>query len=138
MWQQGLRRTYERLTAAGIRTIVIRDVPRTGFDVPACLSRRAARLPFARTCTYDLAAAISRPAIAAQSEAARGLPVSLIDMNDQLCDTPRCGVTRNGAIVFTDDNHLTVSFARTLAPVLGRRIAEALAIRPVEGVVARR
>jgi peptidoglycan/LPS O-acetylase OafA/YrhL len=138
MWQQGLRRTYERLTAAGIRTIVIRDVPRTGFDVPACLSRRAARLPFARTCTYDLAAAISRPAIAAQSEAARGLPVSLIDMNDQLCDTPRCGVTRNGAIVFTDDNHLTASFARTLAPVLGRRIAEALAIRPVEGVVARR
>lgn len=138
MWQAGLRRTYARLTAAGIRTIVIRDVPRTGFDVPACLSRSAAGLPFARPCTYDRATSVSRPGVAAQSEAARGLPVRLIDMNDQLCDTPRCGVTRNGAIVFTDDNHLTASFSRTLAPVLGRRIAEALASRSAESTLARR
>jgi hypothetical protein len=138
IWQQGLRRTYARLAAAGIRTIVIRDVPRTGFDVPACLSRRAARLPFTRACTYDRASSVSRPAIAAQTTAARGLPVHLIDMNDQLCDTRRCGVIRNGAIVFTDDNHLTASFSRTLAPVLGQRIVAVLARRPVESAVARR
>src|SRR5215208_926774 len=75
MWERGLRRTYARLAAAGIRTIVIRDVPRTGFDVPACLSRRAARLPFARDCTYERNGALSRPALAAQDAAVRGLPV---------------------------------------------------------------
>jgi len=30
------------------------------------------------------------------------------------------------AIVFTDDNHLTASFSRTLAPILGERIAAAM------------
>src|SRR5215207_4386565 len=138
MWERGLRRTYARLAAAGIRTIVIRDVPRTGFDVPACLSRRAARLPFARSCTYERAASLSRSAVAAQDAALRGLPVWLIDMNDQLCDSPRCGVVRNGVIVFTDDNHLTASFSRSLAPALGRRVAEALASHPTEGALATR
>jgi peptidoglycan/LPS O-acetylase OafA/YrhL len=126
MWERGLRRTYSRLAAAGIHTIVLRDVPRTGFDVPACLSRRAARLPFARACAYDRATSLSRVAIAAQDRAVRGLPVVLLDLNDQICDAPRCGVVRNGAIVFTDDNHLTASFSRSIASVLGQRIAEAM------------
>ena len=138
MWERGLRRTYARLAAAGIHTIVLRDVPRTGFDVPGCLSRRAARLPFADTCTYDRATSVSRIAIAAQDRAARGLPVMLVDMNDQICDTPGCGVVRNGAIVFTDDNHLTASFSRSIAPVLGRRIAGAMLAPAKAEVLARR
>jgi hypothetical protein len=126
MWRRGLQRTYARLTAAGIRTIVVRDVPRTGFDVPACLSRRAARLLLARPCTYERRASLAYAAVAAQDVAARGLPIHMIDMNDQLCTTPRCTVVRKGVIVFTDDNHLTASFSRSLAPVLGRRIAAAM------------
>jgi len=47
-------------------------------------------------------------------------------MNDRICDTARCEVVRNGEIVFTDDNHLTASFSRTLAPALGERVAAAL------------
>ncbi|HKP16664.1 MAG TPA: acyltransferase family protein [Gemmatimonadaceae bacterium] len=125
-WERGLRRTYARLAAAGIHTIVLRDVPRTGFDVPACLSRRAARLPLARACTYERATSVSGVAVAAQDRAARGLPVRIVDMNDQVCDTPRCRVVRNGSIVFTDDNHLTASFSRSLATVLGQRIAAAI------------
>jgi peptidoglycan/LPS O-acetylase OafA/YrhL len=138
MWEHGLHRTYARLTAAGIHTIVLRDVPRTGFDVPACLSRRAARLPFAGDCTYERTTSVSRIAIAAQDRASRGLPVVLVDMNDQICDAPRCGVMRNGAIVFTDDNHLTATFSRTVAPVLGRRIAAAMHAPAGNEVLARR
>jgi hypothetical protein len=126
MWERGLRRTYARLAAEGIHTIALRDVPRTGFDVPACLSRRAARLPLARECTYERASSVARLAVAAQDRAAAGLPVILVDMNDQVCDTPRCQVVRNGAIVFTDDNHLTASFSRSIAPALGVRIAAAI------------
>jgi hypothetical protein len=126
MWQPGLRRTCERLSSAGIRVIVIRGTPRTWFDVPACLSRRAARLPFARECTYDRVASLSPVAIRAQDAAAHGLEVALIDMNDQVCDSARCGVVRNGTVVFTDDNHLTASFSRSVGLVLGERIRAAL------------
>jgi peptidoglycan/LPS O-acetylase OafA/YrhL len=126
MWRRGLRRTYERLAAAGLPVVAIRGTPRTWFDVPACLSRRAAGLPFAPQCTYSRARALAPAALAAQAAAARGLPIRFVDMNDQICATSECGVVRNGVVVFTDDNHLTASFSRSVAPVLGARLDEAL------------
>jgi hypothetical protein len=129
MWRRGLRRTYTRLTAARIRTVAIRGTPRTWFDVPGCLSRRAARLPAARSCVYERSRAFSRVAIDAQNEAARGLPIGFVDMNDQICSTARCAVMRKGIVVFTDDNHLTASFSRSVAPVLGARLQATLGLR---------
>jgi hypothetical protein len=131
MWERGLRRTYERLTGAGIRVVALRGTPRTWFDVPSCLSRRAARLPFAQACEYRRDRALSPVAIAAQDNAARGLPVAFVDMNDLICGTSPCTVIRNGVVMFTDDNHLTASFTRSLAPELGSRVAAAM--RPTAG-----
>lgn len=128
-WERGLRRTYERLTAAGLPVVVMRGTPRTWFDVPACLSRRAATLPFAGECDFDRNRAWSVSANRAQANAARGLPVRFLDMNDQVCPPSarnRCNVVRNGTIVYTDDNHLTATFTRSLAPVLGARLAGVL------------
>jgi peptidoglycan/LPS O-acetylase OafA/YrhL len=129
MWRRGLRRTYARLTGAGLSVVAIKGTPRTWFNVPSCLSRRAANLPFSRECIYERERSLSRSAIAAQTAAAHGLPVRFVDMNDQICATERCGVVRNGVIVFTDDNHLTASFTRSLGPVLGARLAAALGWR---------
>jgi hypothetical protein len=95
-------------------------------------------LPFARACSYDRETSLSRVAIDAQDRAARGLPVRIVDMNDQLCDTPRCQVVRNGVVVFTDDNHLTASVSRSLAMVLGQRIAAAMDAPVRTGALARR
>ena len=124
MWRDGLRRTYARMTEAGIPTIAFRGTPRTWFDVPLCHSRRAARLPGASDCTYRKTDALSPVARAAQTEAARGLPVRFVDMNDVICAGPRCPTMRGGIVLFTDDNHLTASFSRSMAGELGRRIAE--------------
>lgn len=125
-WQRGLRATYRQLAAAKIPIVAIRGTPRTWFDVPACLSRREAGVPFTGDCTYPRDDALSRIARDAQTAAAKGLPVRFVDMNDQICDAARCPPVKNGAIVFTDDNHLTASFSRTLAPVLSQRIDEAI------------
>jgi hypothetical protein len=120
------RRKYERLSKAGIPVVAIRGTPRTWFDVPACLSRRAANLVRARDCTCERERALSPLVVAAQNEAARGLGVSFIDMNDQIWGTARCEVRRNGVVVFTDDNHLTASFSRSLAGVMRSRVERAL------------
>ncbi|MDQ2667804.1 MAG: acyltransferase [Gemmatimonadota bacterium] len=129
MWRTGLRRTYERLVATGIPVVVIRGTPRTWFDVPACLSRRAASLPMAGECTYERSRSLSPVALRAQNDAARGLPIRFVDMNDAICSTPRCSVVRNGVVVFTDDNHLTASFSKSVARLLGQRVAQAMAAR---------
>ncbi|MEO7454896.1 MAG: SGNH hydrolase domain-containing protein, partial [Gemmatimonadaceae bacterium] len=127
MWRTGLRRTYERLAAAHIPIIAIRGTPRTWFDVPSCLSRRDAALPFAGDCFYARANAMSPAAVKAQDDAAKGLPVRFVDMNDLICAAPRCAPVRNGVVVFTDDNHLTASFTRSLGPALGARLSPLIA-----------
>lgn len=132
-WTTGLRRTYSRLTRAGIRVIVIRGTPRIPFDVPTCLSRREAQLPLSRSCTYEPNRAFIARARRAQDIAATNLNVQFIDMNDQICATSRCETMRDGVVMFTDDNHLTASFTRSLAPLLGDRIEAALSpVQPLQ------
>lgn len=125
MWQAGLRRTYSRLSVAGIPIIAIRGTPRAWFRVPQCLSRREAGLMFAGACEYDLDSSLIPGAIAAQNNAARGLDVRFVDMNDQVCWSTPCQVMREGVVVFTDDNHLTVTFSRSVAGIFGQRVASA-------------
>lgn len=125
-WKAGLRRTYARIAGAGLPLVVIRGTPRTWFNVPSCLSRREARLPFSPACDYDRARSLSAVAVAAQSGAAHGLDVKFVDMNDVICSSTPCSVTRKGIVVFTDDNHLTATFSRSVAPELGERLAAAL------------
>jgi hypothetical protein len=126
MWERGLRRTYERVSNAGVPVIAMRGTPRTWFDVPACLSRRAARLFMARECNYDRSRSLSPLAVAAQNRAARGLRVAFVDMNDRICSTPRCAAQQNGIVMFTDDNHLTATFSTSLAPAVGERLEAAM------------
>jgi hypothetical protein len=125
-WREGLRRTYGRLSKAGVPVVAVRGTPRTRFDVPACLSRQAAGLFRARECVYDPARSLLPGAIDAQTDAARGLGVAFVNMNDQLCDASRCPVMKKGIVVFTDDNHLTATFSSSLASVFGGRVEAAL------------
>jgi len=129
MWKAGLERTYRMLGGARINTVVIRGTPRPGFDVPSCLSRQASGAPFQlRSCEYDYAESLAPKLVAAQNEAARGIPkLAFVDMNDRFCTSARCPVVQRGNVVFRDDGHLTTAFSRAEAPVLGRRIVSALA-----------
>jgi peptidoglycan/LPS O-acetylase OafA/YrhL len=128
VWTLGLQRTYARLEQMGIDVVVLRDVPLVPFDVPSCLSRREARLPLATDCRFVPDEAFIARAHRAQDRAARGLSVRFIDMNDQVCGagSARCATERGGMVLYTDDDHLTASFSRTLGLVLGERLAAAL------------
>jgi peptidoglycan/LPS O-acetylase OafA/YrhL len=126
-WERGLRQTYSRLSKAGIPVVAIRGTPRTGFKAPTCLSRKSAGLMFADACEYDLASSLLPKAVAAQNRAAQGLGVRFVDMNDQVCWSAPCKVERGDLVVYTDDNHLTYEFSRSLASPFGARIAQAAA-----------
>jgi peptidoglycan/LPS O-acetylase OafA/YrhL len=128
VWVEGLRRTYLRLTRLGVPVVVLRDVPWSPFDVPACLSRREAGLPFATDCHFTPDRAFMATARRAQDRAARGLSVRFVDMGDRICPpTGRCATARDGMILYTDDDHISATFSRSLAPVLGERLVVAFA-----------
>ncbi|WP_067537866.1 SGNH hydrolase domain-containing protein [Nocardia crassostreae] len=45
------------------------------------------------------------------------------DLTDAVCRPDRCRVAEGNVLIYRDEHHLTASYARSLAPVLGRRIA---------------
>ncbi len=128
VWAEGLRRTYARLHEMGIAVIVVRALPWVPFNVPSCLSRRAAGLPFSSDCAFTPDRAFAARARGVQDRAASGLSVAFVDLNDRVCGVApgRCATERDGMVLYTDDNHITASFSRSLAPELGARIGAAL------------
>jgi hypothetical protein len=128
-WEEGNRQTLGTLDSAGVRTILLRDSPRPGFDVPVCLSRAAYRdLPL-DGCHLSRDVAVDSGSFAAEQRAARGLShVSLVDFTDLICDATDCPVLRDGMVVYSDDNHLTATYARSLAPAMTSRLASIMGV----------
>ena len=63
-------------------------------------------------------------------DAASGLSgVTLLDFTDVFCDAEICAPVVGGANIYRDQDHLTVSFADTLAPWYTAAISDALSSR---------
>ncbi len=120
----GTRWTLERLSQAGVPTILLRDTPLPPFNVPACLARRTLRrLHPGEACEFDATAALNPAAYDAERRAAQGLAgVFLLDMDDLICPGATCPATLQGRVVYRDENHLTGGFAEQLAPMVQQRL----------------
>ncbi len=122
--RQATRRTLEQFVAAGLRVVVVRDTPLPPHDIPTCLARGALHAWLgAVTCDFERSAALDPGAAAAEDEAAAGLPgVEFLDLNSEICPTPACPAARQGIPIYRDDNHLTGTFAGSLAPAVAARL----------------
>jgi peptidoglycan/LPS O-acetylase OafA/YrhL len=115
--EDGLARTLARLGETGARVVLLKDIPRSREDIPACVSRgtedlercafRDEREPDAH---YDRRAA------------ERVDDVQTVDVAQLVCPDKLCPAVMGNALVYRDDNHFTATFARTLAPWLDRRL----------------
>ena len=127
-WQEATRRTLARITAMGIRAVLMADTPTAPFDVPTCLARSVRHAWYsAANCAIPRAYALEPAVFAAERSSADGLAgVTFVDMTPYLCGERVCSATRDGIIVYRDDNHLTGRFAATLAAELEPRLVRAL------------
>lgn len=118
-WEAGHRRTAQVIARAGLAQALLVDPPTPGFDLPVCLSRRAAQRLLARECDFARSDRINESARGAETAAFRDVPrVTLADLSSRVCPRPRCAPRAGGLVVFSDSNHLTATFAATLAPDL--------------------
>jgi peptidoglycan/LPS O-acetylase OafA/YrhL len=112
LWQQGFASVLHRLVGAGLRVLVVRDTPESkGRHGLQCLERspeHACATPRPQAIDQDMPDVV----------VARTVPsVEVLDLSDRLCGLNVCPAVKNGIIVYRgDDNHLTASFSRTLAP----------------------
>jgi len=113
------RQLYRELLAAGTTIAVIRNTPRAGIDMGACLTENADDIT---ACAIPRKHAL-RGVGAAQKYAVQDLDdVRLIDLTDSICPTRRCAPVIGSVLVFQDANHMTTTYGQSLAPRLAAQL----------------
>lgn len=109
----------------GTPVVTLVDNPSWETDPNKCL-----RISEAADCTEtrdDGLGEVDPLASAATELAAAGLDVTLLDFSETYCDAEDCFPVIGGANVYRDQDHLTRTFAFTLAPFIESAIDAALA-----------
>jgi hypothetical protein len=126
-WIQSLGALVADVRAVtGARVLVLGPIPDPHADVPVCLS---AHLDDALACAPQRAAGLNADGIAAEAKATGIGGGQYADLSELFCAADSCPVVVGRDLVFRDDNHLTVSYAEALAPVLGVIAAQAISPR---------
>ncbi|WUI28996.1 acyltransferase [Mycobacterium sp. NBC_00419] len=126
-WLDSLKTLVMQLrSATGGRVLVLGPVPDPHSTVPVCLSDH---LTDTRDCTPDRSIAMNAKGIAAEATAVRSAGGRYADLSSLFCTDAVCPVIIGNDLVFRDDNHVTVPYARTLGPVLAMLADEAISPR---------
>lgn len=110
----------KQLRSAGKKVAVMRDMPGPSarFVAPTCVEQHSKE--------YDPCALPLPSADDQMTEIARQADVPLIDLSKYACSAKSCHVVIGGMIAYFDNNHMTATFARTLAPFVGSAVRSAL------------
>lgn len=123
-WVDSLNRLVGRLRETGAAVLVLGSIPDPHTTVPACLSEH---LDDAVACTPARPVAVDDAGIAAEQAATTAGGGQYADLTSLFCTAARCPLIIGDNLVYRDDNHLTVSYARTLGPVIAALADRALA-----------
>jgi hypothetical protein len=123
-WVAGVGKLVARLRGTGATVLLLGAVPDPHTTAPACLS---GHLDDATACAPTRAIAVNEPGIAAEQAATTAAGGQFADLTSLFCTADRCPLIIGNDLVFRDDNHITVSYARTLAPVVAALADRALA-----------
>jgi peptidoglycan/LPS O-acetylase OafA/YrhL len=125
-WVDGSTRVLARLSQAAGKVFLIPGTPSLGFNGPGCVARQLT--PEGRIDRTACAAADRLQKVAAVSgylaQAASRFPnVHLLDLNPLVCPDGECNaISREGVVVFRDNQHLTDRFVRSQTAAIGEKI----------------
>lgn len=120
-WASGLDSTLSSLSRSATQVVLIRDNPRPGFDVVACLASRRWRHAWwpGPECTFARSDGLDSQVFAAEKlAAAHYANVRTIDLSDLACPADTCPVQQGAIVIYRDSSHLTRTFTLTVASSL--------------------
>ncbi len=123
-WLDSLTRLTAQLRATGASVLVLGSVPDPHSNAPACLS---GHLDDAVACAPARPVAVNDAGIAAERTATVAGVGQYADLTELFCTAQRCPLITGNALIYRDDNHLTVTYAKALTPVLAALVDRALA-----------
>ncbi len=113
----GFESAWRPLLEAGTRVVYVTPLPYPSVNVPDCVAsygRDASRCGFEVDDEVDYGA-----------RAAADLGIPVVDLRHAICGPAHCAPVVGNVLVFRD-NHLTDTYARSLAPELERQLSEVI------------
>jgi len=119
-WRAALQLTVDALTAKGITPVLMEDTPYPGQDVPTCLSRHYTNV---QLCNPIISSAY-RDDIHQMLQDFDAAKVHVLWTRQWFCTEAGCPTVVGNILVYRDDNHMTVTFASFIAPLLDAAIVD--------------
>ena len=119
-WRAGLQSTIDQLTAKGITPVLMEDTPYPGQDIPTCLSRHYTNV---QLCNPIISSAF-RDDMHQMLEDFDAANVHVLWTRRWFCTDAGCPTVVGNILVYRDDNHMSVTFASFLAPLLDAAIVD--------------
>lgn len=123
---------WKPLIAAGKKVVALRDTPNANFvNAPQCIALHLDEYDPCTTLRENAQLADAKdPMVSAIAQ----LPaVSLVDTTNVFCGPKTCHTVIGGLVVYFDDAHMTATFSRTMAPIIGAALVKAAATHQSEG-----
>ena len=123
---EGYAARWRSLTSDGAPVVVVGDSPISPDDLDVCAARHPRDLS---RCAFDAVPAVAPSALPLQREAvaASGGGVALLDLTAWICPQQRCTPVIGHVAVHRAGDHITATYAATLAAPLTRAVDDALA-----------
>lgn len=117
-WRDALTETMSGLRDRGITPVLMEDTPFPGQDIPSCLSRNYTDVP---RCAFGPTSGIR----ADMTELRTDLDNSgehVVWVRQWFCTDTYCPPIVGNILVYRDNNHMTVEYARFIAPLLDEAV----------------
>ncbi len=118
----GLSDRWTEMRDAGVPVVVLGDSPVSPNDLDVCTARHPHELS---RCAFDREPAVAGSGLPAQRVATTASGTPLVDLTDWICPVQRCPVAIGNVAIHRAGDHLTATYVRTLAPVLGAALDRA-------------
>ncbi|MFV0924872.1 acyltransferase family protein [Pseudomonas palmensis] len=121
VFKQGVSTTIDRLQRSGKHVVYMLQVPELGVSPRDCQGRP---LHFNHQTSCQVSRQIYQERMAKyrtlMDSVAKEREIALFDPLEYMCDADVCYMSRDGVLLYADDNHLSVAGSRRLAPALAR------------------
>lgn len=127
LMEASLAKTVERLVSAGHQVIYVQTLPHFfgefTWDPAACTLSAVLS-----GCTYSMPLETAQQRSATVSQAIDRLGANtgarIIDLSNEVCPDGRCVSQSNFTPIYRDNNHISVTMSRALAPIFTRLISD--------------
>ncbi len=114
-WRKGLAATIAAIQATGAQVVLIADTPHLSIAPDECLADHRDAV---EDCLQRAADVVDAGYARLEQEVAGATGARLLSLTQVICPDGACPLVFGTTPAYRDDQHLTATFARSLAPVI--------------------